>query len=137
MPERRECTDESPHSASQDFLRERVLALRRPCPARDLAKTGAARTGTPDGVDPRIEAVSVGLGLSSERPREGSVPGISPGCPYILEARNFGDRATRSNAPSPTTKNVSVLSASGTEAPGAGTMLSLAPCIKLLPFAET
>ena len=39
-----------------------------------------------------------------------------------LEGRNFGDRATSSNAPSPTKKNVSVLSDSGTER-----MFSLAP----------
>ena len=48
-------------------------------------------------------------------------------CPYTLKGRNFCDRATRSNAPSPTTKNVSVLPDSGTEAGPAELMLSVTP----------
>ena len=46
-------------------------------------------------------------------------------CPYTLKGRNFCDGATRSNAPSPAKKNVSVLPDSGTEA---GAMPSLTPC---------
>ena len=55
-------------------------------------------------------------------------------CPYTLEGWNFCDRATRSNAPSPAKKNVSVLPDSGTEA---GAMSSLTPCCLFSPFAET